>query len=208
MHNNANLNAILQFIIQPDAPEFIEDAQITLCLTDVHLTLSRVGRALRQGEHADHWYKVNCYWEIRADVLNIQVTRRDHLRRLLDPQAMHIIHSLLISPEALAAGNCGNVVKHFAINHHVLTALCSPTPHGDHRNTLYRHYRALYHALTDFNDATFEPMGTMTYNNNFFPDPLQLEKLTTSGPMLVKVEMSSGQRFDGDLSRLLESSLE
>ncbi|HSG62322.1 MAG TPA: hypothetical protein VLA24_12915, partial [Pseudomonadales bacterium] len=119
MSHSHDIILVLQQILRTDASEFIAGAQITLNLTDVHLTLSRVGRALRLGEQGDNWYKVNCYWEICANALNIHVTRRDHLRRLLANDTKHIKHDTLLSPEALAAGHCGDLIKHFAINRHV-----------------------------------------------------------------------------------------
>jgi hypothetical protein len=194
--------------LEPTGSDFIENARIRLCLTEVQLTLSRVGRALRLGGKPDHWYKLNCYWEIRASALNINVTRRDHLRRLLANDTQHIKHDTLLSPEALAAGHCGDLVKHFAINRHVLRELNSTTEDGDLTNTVYRHYRALYHDITDFDDATFEPMGSMTFGNDFFPDPLQLEELNTTQPIMIRVEISSGQSLEADLFMLLESLLE
>ncbi|HSG62395.1 MAG TPA: hypothetical protein VLA24_13295, partial [Pseudomonadales bacterium] len=142
MSHSHDIILVLQQILRTDASEFIEGAQITLNLTDVHLTLSRVGRALRLGELSDDWYKVNCYWEIRANALNIHVTRHDHLRRLLANDTKYIKHDTLLSPEALATGHCGDLVKHFAINRHVLSEERLPTHLEDRTNTVYRHYRA------------------------------------------------------------------
>ena len=33
--------------------------------------------------------------------------------------------------------------------------------------------------ITDFDDATFEPMGSMTYDNSFFHYPLYVEELSS-----------------------------
>ncbi|HSG63087.1 MAG TPA: hypothetical protein VLA24_16810, partial [Pseudomonadales bacterium] len=52
---------------------------------------------------------------------------------------------------------------------------------------------------------TFEPMGSMTFGNDFFPDPLQLEELKTTQPIMIRVEINNDQSLDVDLFTLLES---